>query len=303
MFTGARHAPEPLTEAEQAARRTLSDAPRAVRLDYPDWLDPFLSDVDESHLASLRNRAAVDLRVNTLKANLHQATDVLLEDDIQVQMLPGFPNALRVIEGARRVSRSRAYDQGLIEIQDAGSQGLSDLADAQPGELILDLCAGGGGKSLALAASTNGYARILAHDISPQRLSDLPARAERAGAKIEIVTSDSLNNFNGRADLVFVDAPCSGSGAWRRNPDAKWQLTDTRLQELVAVQAGLLRQAAELCSSTGRIVYGTCSILNIENRVQIDRFLEGNTEWKQIETYASTPADGIDGFFGVVLAR
>lgn len=303
LFTGLRHAPEPLTEAETSARRAFQDAPPNISVDIPDWLEPFLADVPKLELCALRTRAALDLRVNTVKATPDEALAALAKDDIAAHRLSTSSTALRVTTGNRKVARSDAYLTGMIEIQDAGSQALADLAEARAGELIVDLCAGGGGKSLALAASTGGHARLIAHDISADRLSDLPTRAQRAGAEIEIAQPNALHQWQGQADLVFVDAPCSGSGAWRRNPDAKWRLTAQRLKELNSVQSDLLQQATELCKPSGRIVYGTCSLLACENQDRVDAFLAKTGDWRVSRDFTALPSHGSDGFFGVVLTR
>lgn len=303
VFSGERHAPSPITQAERAAIRDLEDAPRAIRFDYPDWLEQHLADLTEEDLDALRNRAATDLRVNTLKSNVDAATSALDEDDISTVAVPDAPLALRVTEGARRVARNRAYLDGLVEIQDAGSQMLAALANPQPGEKVLDLCAGGGGKALALAAASGGEAQVLAHDISLARMKDIPDRAERAGVQIDRIATRDLNALRGTFDLVFIDAPCSGSGAWRRNPDAKWRLRSERLTELTALQGDLLRQGASYCKPDGRIVYGTCSLFTAENMQVVQAFLSAAPEWQCHRTFRSRLADGMDGFFGAVLSR
>ena len=236
---------------ERDALRTLHDASRPVRLDYPDWLEQHVSDVPDQCLDSLRDRAALDLRVNTLKSDRAQARDALAKEGIEADCVAHSPIALRVVSGERRVARSEAYLNGLVEIQDAGSQQLAAMASADPGDLILDLCTGGGGKSLAMAAACKNSARILAHDISAARIARLPERAQRAAARIECISEGDLADLKGKADIVFIDAPCSGSGAWRRNPDAKWRLTPDRLSQLCKIQLDLLRQGAELCKPTG----------------------------------------------------
>lgn len=303
FFTGTRHAPDTLTEAEIAGRLPVEDAARAVRLDYPDWLEPYFASIDDAELQALKDRAATDLRVNTLKTNVDRAIAALASDGISVEPVAGAPLALRVTAGARKVARSDAYLDGLVEIQDAGSQLLAGLARAAPGELVIDLCAGGGGKSLAIAAQSDGSAVIKTHDISLERMKDIPGRAARAGVSIECLESSALSQYLGQADLVFVDAPCSGSGAWRRNPDAKWRLTPERLDELTLVQRRLLSQAVELCRPTGRIVYGTCSIFDIENMRQVDAFLTEFSDWHMSKTFQTILTMRMDGLFGAVLSQ
>lgn len=303
LFTGALHAPRVLAQGEVSARQPLDAAPRPVRLDYPNWLEPNLAGVADDDLDALRARAPLDLRVNALKATPDAAIQSLASDGINVTAVEGIPLALRVTEGARKVVRSEAYAWGLIEIQDAGSQALASLGAPKPGELIVDLCAGGGGKSLAMAAEAGGEARIFAHDIAADRMRDLPERARRAGASIEVVATGDLGKFQNRADLVLVDAPCSGSGAWRRNPDAKWRITAERLDVLTRTQAELLQQAASLCNPSGRIVYGTCSLMDVENWARVEAFVSNPSCWRVCEKFTSSPSTGGDGFFGAVLSR
>jgi 16S rRNA (cytosine967-C5)-methyltransferase len=301
FFTGMRHAPEVLGPEEQRDR-SLPDAPAAVRNDLPDWLWAEMNALGGEVLDALRGRAPVDLRVNTLKTDRTVALDVLAKDGIVCEPLDLSPTALRVREGARRVAGSRAYTGGLIEIQDVASQAVADLAGALPGEVVLDLCAGGGGKSLALAAAMENKGHLIAHDVAPARMKGLPDRASRAGAKIELAELGALEQFIGKCDLVFVDAPCSGSGAWRRNPDAKWALTPARLEQLEATQAALLAQAAELCAPGGRIAYATCSLIEKENREQIASFLAVSPAWEGHSSLSVHPPDG-DGFFAQVVRK
>lgn len=301
LFDGSRYGPTALT-AEEAQARALDTAPRAVRLDYPDWLDSDLAHVSDPALAALRARAPVDLRVNKLKATMTEAVSALQEEGITVEPAESVPFALRVAEGARKVSGSRAYAQGLVEIQDAASQRVVAFAEAAPGMTVLDLCAGGGGKTLALGADMLGQGRLIAHDIAPDRMKDLPVRAVRAGVQVEQMATRDLAGFEGACDLVIVDAPCSGTGAWRRNPDHKWRLTQSELSRLERVQAGLLEQATGLCARGGRIVYMTCSILVRENVAQIERFLEHVPAWVRRDELTLSPADGTDGFYAANLS-
>ena len=302
FFDGSRYGPATLTDAERIAR-ALDDAPRPVCLDYPDWLANDLAEISDAALEALRTRAPVDLRVNALKATPDTAISALLTDGIEVVKVPRVETALRVQDGARRVSQSQAYVDGLVEIQDAASQAVAAFAGAEPGMTVLDLCAGGGGKTLALAAAMQGEGRIIAHDIAEKRMQDLPARAARAGVNVEVLASDALSDWHGAFDLVVVDAPCSGSGAWRRNPDHKWRLTETGLIEVEAVQAALLDQAVNLCAQNGRIAYMTCSILACENQRQMTGFLTRHPAWRGDGELALSPADDVDGFYAARFSR
>ena len=302
IFTGVRHAPSPLL-ATEAESRELADAPWPVRLDVPDWLVPELEDQPAEALEAMRERAPVDLRVNLLKADRAEARAALAGDGIAAGDLALTETALRVTEGARRVNQSRAWREGLVEVQDAASQYAAELANARPGELVLDLCAGAGGKALAMAATMDGEGRLIAHDIDPRRMADLPDRALRAGAHIETVSSEGLAALTGACNLVFIDAPCSGSGTWRRDPEAKWRLDRDELDRLHRVQGDLLRQAVEFAAPGGRIVYATCSILMSENAAQISRFCRDAPDWRLTRSEQLDPTQGCDGFFVALLAR
>lgn len=302
VFTGVHHAPAALTELERGGR-PLEDAPAAVQRDLPDWLlEMFAGYPDEVALA-LRERAPVDLRVNLLKADRASAEAALAQDGIAVVSAPLSDTALRVGEGARKVARSAAYDDGLVEIQDAASQAVIDMITPVPGETVLDLCAGAGGKTLAMAARMGGTGQFLAHDIAPDRMTELAPRSARAGVSAETIATDELQSLAGRVDLVLVDAPCSGSGAWRRNPDAKWRLTPEGLQRLVQTQDAVLDQAAALAAPDGRIAYMTCSLLPVENDARIAAFQSRRHNWSVLQKRQITPLDGGDGFFCVILTR
>lgn len=289
------HAPAPLGPAELAALAHPPPMPLAVRLDIPDWLEgplrESLGPAFEAAVGALRDRAPVDLRVNTLRATREAAQAALAADGITAEPLDLCPTALRAPPGAP-VARSRAYAGGLVELQDTASQAAAALAEARPGETVLDFCAGGGGKTLALAAAMEGRGRLVAHDAAPARLRDLPARAARAGARIEIATPASLAGLVGRCDLVFVDAPCSGSGSWRRDPGGKWRLTPARLADLRRVQAEILSEASRYVAPGGRLAYATCSLLAVENEAGARHV--GRPPARVLRL---TPANGTDGFY------
>jgi 16S rRNA (cytosine967-C5)-methyltransferase len=296
LFGSGPHAPPALTAAERTALSAPpAPMPDPVALDYPDWLDgPLRESLGADFvpaMRALRERAPVDMRVNTLRSSVAAARAALAADGVPAEPLPGFPTALRAPPGSP-VARSRAYAEGAVELQDAASQAAAALAAARPGETVLDFCAGGGGKTLALAAAMQGRGRLIAHDRDARRLRDLPARAARAGAAVEIVPTEGLASLAGTCDLVFVDAPCSGSGSWRRDPGGKWRLTPERLAALTGIQAAILADAARCLRPGGRLAYATCSVLDAENRQGARHF--GRPPSASLRL---TPAAGTDGFF------
>lgn len=299
IFTGQNYAPPALTANERTSR-SLLDAPRAVQLDYPDWMAPLADPLPEDVLKALRHRAPLDLRVNTLKTDVDTAITALATENITATPHPLAKTALRVTEGARKVAQSQAYFEGLVEIQDAASQAVVCVTDARPGQTVLDLCAGGGGKTLALAAAMQNHGRLLAYDISQKRLAQLKPRADRAAAKVSMLDQQDLAGLQGTCDLVLIDAPCSGSGAWRRNPDAKWRLTPTALDTLKQTQFDLLTQAQDLVSETGRIAYATCSIFDVENTAIASEFEKSQDRFRLAEDRQFTPLDGADGFYAAI---
>ncbi len=307
LFDGSTHAPAPLTASERAALAAPPPpAPDPVRLDYPDWLDgalrASLGARFEPAMTALRRRAPLDLRVNTLKASVAEAADALAAEGIETRPAPHAPHGLRAAPGAK-LRAGRAWAEGLVEPQDAASQAAAALAGAEPGATVLDYCAGGGGKTLALAAAMAGRGRLIAHDAQPARMADLPARAARAGAQVTLRGPGTLDDLRGRCDLVFVDAPCSGSGSWRRDPAGKWRLTPERLEALCALQPRLVAEAARFVRPGGRLAYATCSMLAAENAAALAA-MRVPPFALQLEPCASmslTPADDADGFFCEVL--
>ncbi len=230
LCSGACHVPAPLTGGEAARLgQPLDAAPRPVRLDFPDWLAPHLEAAPDAALDLMRRRAPLYLRVNLLRGDRAAAIAALAGERIVAEPGPLSPTCIKVLTGAHTVARSSAYRDGLVEIQDAASQAAANYARALPGDTVLDHCAGAGGKTLALAAAMAGRGQLHAHDIAPRRLAQLGERARRAGVEVTLHEPGQTGALAGRCDLVLVDAPCSGSGAWRRNPDAKWRLTAGQL--------------------------------------------------------------------------
>lgn len=303
VFTGERHAPSPLAPHE-CVPRALDEAPEAVAFDLQDWMLPEFAGVPRPALAMLRQRAPVDLRVNLLKTDREAARAALASEGVEAVPGPLSPTALRVTDGRRRLAASRALAEGLIEPMDAASQAIADYAAAAPGETVLDFCAGAGGKTLALAAAMGNRGRLLAHDVEEDRLARLGPRAERAGAEFEVLPPGAGRRAKAVADLTLVDAPCSGSGTWRRDPEAKWRLDPHRLAELIALQGQILAEAAHTVRLGGRLVYVTCSLFNRENAVRVDRFLAEHSDFAaEGRPLDLTPLDGGDGFFAARMRR
>jgi 16S rRNA (cytosine967-C5)-methyltransferase len=294
-----------LTPAETARLgQSLDAAPRAVRLDFPDWLSPHLEPVPDTALETMRQRAPLFLRVNLLRGDREAAIAALAAEQIVAETSPLSPTCLAVRIGAPGVARSAAYREGLIEVQDAASQAAADYAQATPGDEVLDYCAGAGGKALALAAAMAGQGDLHVHDIAPRRLAQLDERARRAGVDVVAHDPGQTGALDGRCDLVFVDAPCSGSGAWRRNPDAKWRLTGDQLAAYMQTQDTVLDRACMAVRPGGRLVYVTCSILCVENEERVGNFLATHSQFRAGRPpLRLSPTDGGDGFFASEMIR
>ena len=303
---GEPRGPEPLIDGEDKAAHGV----------VPGWLVPELSLlVGSEEWPALLERAPLDLRVNVARTSREE----MLAEFERSQPTALSPWGIRLPSDSR-IDDHPAFAKGLVEVQDEGSQLIALACSPTSGERILDLCAGAGGKSLALAAAAS-QAQILATDSNRARLSKLGPRAERAGATIEARLLNSpnelqeLSDWRGQADLVLVDAPCSGSGTWRRNPEGRWRLTPERLDRVVAVQKRLLDMAAELVRPGGRVVYAVCSLLSREGAGQIEDFLSRRSSWIAEATPIAggrldgagrllTPGhDATDGFFVARLVR
>lgn len=336
LCSGERYAPPPLNREERASLQRLEgealESPcqaEAVRFEIPEWLLPdFEASLGAAlpvELAALSEEAPLDLRANTLKAGREEALAALAEEGIAAEPTPLSPLGLRV-RGRRSLRGGRAFSAGLVEVQDEGSQLAALLCDARPEMAVADVCAGGGGKSLALAAAMAGRGRLLASDVDQRRLDRAAARFRRAGADFVerrvIPDLAEAKNLADRFDRVLVDAPCSGSGAWRRQPDARWRLTPEALAGYRAAQQELLAKAATLVRQGGRLIYVTCSLLDEENEDQVRNFLEAHEDFavhpvdevwaRQVAApcpatgsfLTLTPAaQGTDGFFVALLDR
>jgi 16S rRNA (cytosine967-C5)-methyltransferase len=308
LCDGARFAPEPLTPLERHALTDadLSKAPPHIAGDYPQWLDPHLhrvfgeARVEES--AALASRAPLDLRVNTLKGTPDEATALM--PDLDTQPARWAPDGLRIEQKAEAknpaIHAEPAFIKGLIEIQDEGSQLAALMAGAKPGEQVIDLCAGAGGKTLALAAAMDNKGQIFATDTDKRRLAPIHARLERAGARnVQVRTPERSGNeladLKGKIDLALIDAPCTGTGSWRRNPDAKWRLRPGALEIRLREQQTVLARALPLVKAGGRIAYITCSVLDDENGAQVRDFVKRHPEFSIENPVSLTAALGERG--------
>ncbi|MFT6459704.1 RsmB/NOP family class I SAM-dependent RNA methyltransferase [Pseudophaeobacter arcticus] len=302
VFSGQGYGPAPLTEAESAAPAAF--ASDAERLDIPDWIWPSFSDslgeAAEAAAQALQSRAPVYLRVNLLRSNQADAIEALAEEGIICVPHPASDTALEVTQGGRKIRNSDCFADGLVELQDAASQAVVDKLPLQDGMRVLDFCAGGGGKSLAMAARAK--VDLFAHDANTSRMNDLPLRAQRAGADITCLSEDELEKA-ALFDLVLCDVPCSGSGSWRRAPEGKWRLTREMLDEIRLSQRQILEDACQLVRPGGHLAYATCSMLDEENSAQIQGFLDNHEGWSRKDQASWQVQDGTDGFFVTVLTH
>lgn len=300
-WTGEMYTPVGLSEDERAIfDDPLPALSRGEKLDCPDWLlprfDAALGDLADATLALMRDRAPVFVRVNVAKTRVERAIAELNALDIVATPHPLASTALEIHENPRRLRNAPAYLEGRVELQDVASQAVVEefLRHLPRGATVLDYCAGGGGKSLALAAL--GFS-VSAHDAAPSRMRDLPLRAARAGAKIEILHGTPVGQWS----AIFADVPCSGSGSWRRAPEAKWVFSPERLAELTSIQDQILSICAGHTAPAGLMAYATCSLLRDENEDRVTAFLATHRNWRCVSQHRFGLLDGGDGFFVAVL--
>lgn len=337
QFDESKYSAAPLNEEEQSLIRRLENH----TLDHPDMPDAVMAECPPDHETALRDMfgkgfvpelqammhsAPLDLRVNLRKIDREHAQASLAKDGVETMPCRWAPTGLRA-KGKAYLSETKAFTKGLIEIQDEGSQLIAFVAGAQPGNQVLDYCAGAGGKTLALASAMNNKGRIVACDIDAGRLQKGRARFKRAGVAdiIEVrPLSDEKNRKwlrrqKGTFDVVLIDAPCSGTGTWRRNPDLRWRTFGPKLEELLATQADILDKAAKTVKPGGRLVYATCSLLPAENEDQAHAFLNRHPDFEIFPISKIWPDDdapckdpymrltpkehGTDGFFAAVFMR
>ncbi|SME99415.1 16S rRNA (cytosine967-C5)-methyltransferase [Tistlia consotensis] len=338
LFDGATFAPARLEERERGLAAALAgqpldhpDQPPAVAAELPGWLHARLAAALGEHaaaeLAALREEAPVDLRANAVKAGREEVRAALAREGIEAEPGRWSPWALR-IDGRRPVAATAVFRNGEVEVQDEGSQLVALLADAQAGMRVCDFCAGAGGKTLALAAAMGNRGQIVACDVRGGRIDRAAQRLKRAGVdtvRRQVLQDERdpwVKKHKAGFERVLVDAPCSGSGTFRRNPEAKWRLSEAGLAELTALQARILESACRLVKPGGRLIYATCSLLPEENEAQVERFLAARPDFAVLpvagvwaERLGGAPPaagpflkllparDGTDGFFLAVLER
>ncbi|MEM6276830.1 MAG: RsmB/NOP family class I SAM-dependent RNA methyltransferase [Pseudomonadota bacterium] len=289
IFGSGPYAPEVAPNDPQLT--PWHELPQATRVDLQPWIWQRLQEDHGPNAApiaeALRHRAPVWLRVNTIKTSTEEVLTLLAAEGFDPSPDPDLPTAIQVRHSSRKLAQGDVITEGYAEFQDLGPQRALALIDLPDGATVLDFCAGGGGKSLALAAKGG---KITAHDADPRRMADLPARAARAGAEIDIKTNIGTARF----DMVVCDVPCSGSGAFRRATNGKWQLTEADLDHFLVKQREIVATARAHLRPGGQLVYMTCSLFHAENEGQIP-FLEESMKCTSQQTY--TPQDGCDGFF------
>ena len=295
LFDGLGHAPAVVTGADAGV------VPEGLAaLDCPEWLaaalQASLGAAFEGVMQAMQRRAPVFVRVNVARTSVEAVQKRLRDEGIATELKLDVKTALEVTDNARKIVSSQCHLDGLIELQDLSSQAVIQALPLAPHMQVLDYCAGGGGKTLAMAAHLQNP--VHAHDAEPRRMGDLPGRAARARARVSIIKTPKASY-----DLVLADAPCSGSGSWRRDPVWKWALTPARLGQLVAVQAQVMDAAAALTAPHGVFAYATCSLLACENQAQAAAFLQRNTGWQQTLQHHWNPLSGGDGFFLALFAR
>jgi 16S rRNA (cytosine967-C5)-methyltransferase len=331
LFSGDGYGPRALSEEEIHSINSppQGEPPLHMQGEYPQWLEPELRRAFGRGLLeetrALQSRAPIDLRVNALKANRSDVLRQLRAEGYDGEVTRHSPLAIRIPARASGLEKTPLFASGAFELQDEASQLAALLVDARPGMRVLDLAAGGGGKSLAIAAQMQNHGDILAFDDNPVRLKPLPDRAERAGATCITIAEVRGGPLwgNGKFERVLVDAPCSGTGTWRRQPELRWRLTPERLEAVKKAQAWLLDDGARHTKPGGRLIYTTCSLLPCENEDHIAAFLERHPDfaicpvrdvWRdsigtepppRMDQFfrASPLTTGTDGFFTAVLQR
>jgi 16S rRNA (cytosine967-C5)-methyltransferase len=300
-----------INRADVTKRYEEAKEVRKVRESVPDWMDDLgeteLGDRWEQELVALNDEAPVVLRANTLKISRKDLASRLSEENIETNFLEEFPEAL-VLRERQNIFGVPAFKEGLFEVQDAASQAIAPFLEAEPGMRVIDACAGAGGKTLHLAARMKNKGKIIAMDVEQWKLDELMKRARRAGVtNLEprlIDSSKVIKRLESSADRLLLDVPCSGIGVLKRNPDAKWKLSDGFINEVMELQQHILNDYCSMVKPGGLLVYSTCSILPSENEKQVQKFLEARKDqFTLLKDAHLWPTDGFDGFYMALLRR
>ena len=312
-----RHLPMPdERDFKNLNEKTIIDKYKAIKnqkilQSYPDWLwdlceSELGKDVWENEAKALNKQAEVVLRVNTLKTKKEILKQHLAEQEIEVDFLDGYKDAL-LLSHRQNLFQNPLFKLGLFELQDAGSQHISEFLGVEPGMRVIDACAGGGGKTLHIAALMQNKGRIISMDITQWKLDELKKRARRATASnVEprlIEGTKTIKRLENTADRLLLDVPCSGSGVIKRNPDAKWKLNLEFIDRTKAIQQKILSEYSIMAKVGGQLVYSTCSVLPSENRKQVDEFLANNLNFELIRDQTILPSEGFDGFYMALIKR
>lgn len=283
---------------------------KAIQHSIPDWLaetlEKELGDNWEKEMIALNEQAPTVLRANTLKTTVRELMDELKEENVESFSLKQYPDAVQ-LEEKKNVFLTSAFKDGLFEVQDASSQKIGEMLDVQEGMRVVDACAGAGGKTLHLAALMKNKGQIIALDIYDWKLAELKRRAKRAGAhNIEtrtITDNKVIKRLHEKADRLLIDAPCSGLGVLKRNPDSKWKIDQEFIDRIKDEQQQILQDYSKILKKGGRMVYATCSILPSENNEQVEKFLKNNPDFKLLKDEKIMPSEGYDGFYMALIER
>jgi len=283
---------------------------KAIEHSVPDWLaglfEKELGAKWEKEMSALNEQAPVILRANSLKISAENLVEILKEEGVNSFVLRGYPDAVQ-LEEKKNVFLTSAFKEGFFEVQDASSQKIAELLDVKEGMRVVDACAGAGGKTLHIAALMKNKGQIIALDIYEWKLAELKRRAKRAGAfNIEtrfIEDNKVIKRLHNTADRLLIDAPCSGLGVLKRNPDSKWKIDEDFINRIKTEQENILQNYSKILKKGGKMVYATCSILPSENGEQVRKFLAENTEFSLVKEENIMPSDGYDGFYMALIER
>ncbi len=310
IFTGSKYGPSHLNPKEENVReKFIKNKSKFFVPQYnaPDFLIEdlkfSLGEKFEKIMDILVKRAPISIRVNVNKTDLYDVKEKLKNEGIDTEACLGVVQGLRVINNFRRVKMSKSFQEGLFDFQDLNSQKVIEDCDLLEHEKFLDFCSGAGGKILCLASLRKGIGSFFAYDIDKSKLENLGLRAHKAGIKVDIVEKKEIIEAYKSFDCVLLDVPCSGSGAWRRNPQQKWRITPKQIEELIMLQSNLLKQAKNLLKDNGKLIYITCSLLRSENQSIIENFILNNPRFSIVRQKNYYPSEIGDGFYCAELLK